>query len=382
MRTIQSRPRRAHFVLMDGAEIAGGLYLNDGQALAPYLGSRKGGWVNIINATWLTNEKVVGHAVMQASQILMAWSPGSEIEIAGPIAGSTARDVEIALVNGKELRGVLHLAERQRMSDFLFNCGLFLPVMAATWTPEGTTIGDVALNAEAVRLVRDAKVFGTSSLAPAAAAERSTPAGGMTAPLAARTPTGTMTIPPAARMPTGSMTIPPGARTPSGPQTPVGGTSTVGGSSGARRQPRLSGHWLVQLATRAALEKPEAKELEGDLSVQRVWRALAEHNDMADGELAAHVASSFHLPLANLDKAEPAALAIVPVNIARALGVLPLRVENRQLILAVSDPSETEIIRQIVPLTKLRLDYEIATPRDIQGAIDWFYSPGAPKPGG
>ncbi|MFI5312008.1 MAG: hypothetical protein ACHQQ3_12285 [Gemmatimonadales bacterium] len=363
VRTVQSRPRPAHFVLMDGVEIAGGLYLNDGQVLAPYLGSRKGGWVNVVNAKWLKEDRVLGHAVLQANQILMAWSPGGEIPVAGPIAGSAPREVEVLLVDGSQWRGVLHLGDRQRMSDFLFNCGQFLPLLEAKRAPEGGVVGDVALNSAEVRLVRDTKVFTPSALSSAVAEDRgTTPAGTTTVTrLGLRTPTGTQT--------------PPGARTPSGPQTPVGGTSTV------RRQPRLSGHWLVQLATKSALEKPDAKAVEGDLSVQSVWRALAEKNDMADGELAAHVAASFHLPIANLDAASPEALAIVPEAVARALGVLPLRVENRQLFLAVSDPSETEIIRQIVPLTRLRLEYEIATPRDIQGAIAWFYAPGAQKPG-
>lgn len=354
LRTVQSRPRRAHFVLLDGVELDGGLYLNDGQSLAPYLGSRKGGWVNVVSAKWVNDDGVLGHAVIQTSQILMAWSPGSEIAIAGPIAGSAPREVEIALRNGARLHGVLHLGERQRMSDFLYNCGAFLPVLEAKRVPEDTGIGDVALNSAEVRLVRDTKVFTPSAAAAAAAAAESV------TPAAGTTPTaGTATI---ARPGT------PPARTPAGPQTTIGGAST------ARRQPRLSGHWLVQLATKSALAKPDAKSVEGDLSVQSVWRALAEKNDMADGELAAHVAASFHLPIANLDKASPEALKIVPEKVARALGVLPLRVEHGQLILAVSDPSETEIVRQIIPLTRLRLDYEIATPRDIQGAIDWFYS--------
>ena len=343
VRTIQSRPRRAHFVLVDGAEIEGGLYLNDGQALAPYLGSRKGGWVNVVGAKRANEDAPLGHTVLQANQILMAWSPGAEIAMAGPIAGSAPREVEIEIADGTRFHGVLHLGERQRMSDFLFTCGAFVPVLEATRTKSGEKIGDFALNGSVVRLVQDVKAFAPSILAPAAA-ERGTPPGG------------TITAPR------------PTIRTPGGGQTPVGGTSTV------RRQPRLSGHWLVQLATRSSLAKPDAQTVAGDLSVQSVWRALAERNDMADGELAAHVASAFHLPLANLDSASSEALAIVPEVVARGLGVLPLRVENKQLVLAVSDPSENEIVRQIGALTRLRLDYEIATPRDISGAIAWFYS--------
>ena len=69
----------------------GGLYLNDGQALAPYLGSRKGGWVNVVGAKRVKDDAPLGHAVIQANQILMAWSPGAEIAMAGPIAGSNTR---------------------------------------------------------------------------------------------------------------------------------------------------------------------------------------------------------------------------------------------------------------------------------------------------
>ncbi len=350
-RTIQSRPRRAHFLLLDGAEIEGGLYLNDGQALAPYLGSRKGGWVNVVGAKRVKDDAPLGHTVLQANQILMAWSPGAEIAMAGPIAGSTPREVEIEIADGTRFHGVLHLGERQRMSDFLFTCGAFVPVLEATKTKSGEVIGDLALNGLVVRLVQDVKPFAANPAAAAAVEARGTP-------------------------PAGNITAPrPTVRTPGAPQTPIGGTSTV------RRQPRLSGHWLVQLATRSSLSKPDAQTVHGDLSVQSVWRALAETNDMADGELAAHVASAFHLPVANLDSASPEALGIVPERVARALGVLPLRVENKQLVLAVSDPSENEIVRQIGGLTRLRLDYEIATPRDIEGAIAWFYSTAGPTRG-
>src|ERR1039457_6609441 len=94
---IQSRPRRARIVLRDGEIVDGGIFLNEGQALAPYLGSRKGGWVNIINAKWEAEDETHSHAVLQADHILMATSIDGDIPVYGSTAGAAMRDVDMTL---------------------------------------------------------------------------------------------------------------------------------------------------------------------------------------------------------------------------------------------------------------------------------------------
>src|SRR5208282_5368031 len=166
--TVQSRPRRTRIVLRDGAVVEGAIFLNEGQALAPYLGSRKGGWVNIVHATWLAENETHNHAVLQADHILLAISLDGDIPVFGSTAGAAIRDVDITLEDSSHVRGTLHLADKQRLSDYLHSCGKFLPVLGATRAPANESLGDCAVNCLSIRVIRDAKVFepGSMELAP------------------------------------------------------------------------------------------------------------------------------------------------------------------------------------------------------------------------
>ncbi|HVT38285.1 MAG TPA: hypothetical protein VHE78_04550 [Gemmatimonadaceae bacterium] len=374
-----SRARRAKLILRDGIVVEGGFFLNEGQALAPYLASRKGGWVNIVDAKWAPERETHNHAVLQVDQILIALSSDGEIPVHWPTAGASPRHVDIGLDDGTRVRGSLHLGERQRLSDYLFSCGKFLPVLGARRMPSGEQLGDIALNALNVKVVRGARLNAPDGTLA-----------GQVAPLdpGGPRPTGAFQAINDDMVPrdSGVIEVITEGRTPDRrkrrftPQRPApvrvpeDRPANLNTNQAALAK-RLSKHWLVRLGTQAQLLPPDPRELTDDLSLEHVWHALARRNDMADAELAVHVAWVFMLPVASLEDVESSALQIVPEKVARKLGVLPLRIEGKFLDLAVSDPTSMEIEQQLGFVSKLALRLSIATPTDIRGALDWHYGP-------
>jgi hypothetical protein len=374
---LASKPRRAHILLRDGASIEGGFYLNDGQALAPYLASRKGGWVNIVAAQWADEKEVHNHAVLQADQILLASSRDGDIPVHNPTTGATPREVDIGLDDATRITGALHLGTKQRLSDYLSGCGKFMPVFGAKRLPSGEELGDIALNALCVKVIRSAN-------APAAGSGSGLEPAGLR--LTGQMPAMNYDVVPRE---SGEIEVFTEGRSPdrrkglTSPRWEVAidlpeHTPLKLTSEQAKVVEWLSRHWLVQIGAQAQLDPPDIRDLTATPSLEDVWRALARRNDMSEEELAVHVAWVFMLPVANLgEEITPEALQLVPAPIARKLGVLPLRIDGEFLDVAVSDPSSTEIDQQLSRLTKYTLRRAVATPSDMRVALDRYYGPSA-----
>ncbi len=414
-RPVQSRPRRVQITLRDGDVVEGGIFLTTGQALAPYLGSRKSGWVNIVNATWRREGELHNHAVLQADHIVLASSPDRDTPVQFATPGSVARRVDLSFDDGSRIRGSLHLAERQRLSDYLAGCGNFLPLLDATRVPGGEVMGDIAVNSGCVKAVRDAKVFAPDAADPAAASEPwgGLRRGGPTPPLnrdVVHRPSGSIEVVTPGRVPdyraaaataarAAALTPAPLQAVPASVPAPVSTPSVAAAAIPAApaepeslpltpaeqaRTTALAAHWLMRLASDAQLQLPGVRELTAAPTLDELWSRIASANDMAEGELAIHVADAYQLEVANLDEATPEAMRQVPQKLARKLGILPLKVDGRYLTIAVSEPRSFEVEQQLGFVCKLTLRELVATPADIGGAIEWHYammpSKPAPKP--
>lgn len=106
---------------------------------------------------------------------------------------------------------------------------------------------------------------------------------------------------------------------------------------------------------------------------------------------AALVAQRHRLRLADLAAADPAALTMLPEHVARRHGALPLRVDSGTLTVAVADPANTEMLREVADLAGRSLALEIAALEEITAAIESAYgraqlrrprTPGAPAASG
>jgi len=379
---VQSRPRRVHIILRDGDVVDGGLFLTDGQALAPYLGSRKNGWVNIVNAVWQREGEVHRHAVLQTDHVVLALATDRDYPVQPATQVGVPRAVDILLEDGTRMQGSLFLAQRQRLSDFLSTCGSFLPLLDARRVHDDDELGDIAMNAGCVKAVRDAKVFGaggsttetgewrSARLTPEASVNQSQPLNREMV----RRKTGDVEVitpgrPNDRRVGEVPMHTPPSTSSQRAPQAPTGAPTTAD----RQREEALSKHWLVRLAADANLAGPDIRSLPAAPSLTDIWQAVAAANEVAEGELAVIVASTHQLELADLNVVSPEAIAIVPEKIAKRLGVLPLTLQDGFFTVAVSEPDSFEIEQQLRFLTKHRLRRQVATPADITGAIDWYY---------
>lgn len=383
---MQSRPRRVQLTLRNADVVEGGVFLSDGQALAPYLGSRKNGWVNVVSAVWRSEGELHHHAVLQTDHIVMATALDVDCPVQLPLQGAVPRDVDIMLHDGSRFRGSLHLGEQQRLSDYLAGCGRFLPLLGVTRVADAEAIGDLALNAGCVKAVRDARVFdpGTRPSAEEARASWGGYRRGSTSLGAthAFTPVAghVVEVVTPGRVPD-RRSVPHFVPTPLDTEaivsrpTPAMGSTPVpaGGKTGGRRTPAPGIHWLLRLAEETELALPDAPALAACPDLAALWAAIADCNDMAEAELAVYVAAAHRLELATLDEATPEALRRVPPKLARRLGVLPLSVDGRYLTIAVSEPASHDVEQQIGFVTRLHLREVIATPSDIAGAIEWHY---------
>ncbi len=374
-RPSSARPRRVHLVLRDGVVLDGRVYLNEGQSLALYLGSRKGGWVNLVDVVWALDGERAEHLVLQVDHLALAASIDGDIPAVIGSGAAVQRWVQIGLENGARLQGCLFLADRQRLSDYLHTVGRFLPVTATHRLADGAALGDVAINCASIKLVRDIAVPAACETPPPAEAD---------APYAVflvddmpvthevvRSEATSLTLITPGRLPDRragesrpfQRGTPPAIEADLAPLTPAQ-------ELGLERTAR---HWLGMLAARRGLAPPEGRLLSARPSTSEVWRAVCAANDMAEEELAVLIGAEYKRPVAVLEDIDAGAVAQIPGKIARRLRALPVRLLGGALRVATADPMSGDLAQQLRFVTKLRVEIEVASPAALALAIEWWY---------
>ena len=160
---ITSRPRaqeskRIHVVLRDSSLLEGSIYIAEDMSLVAFLGSRKGGYMNMVDARRPKLQEAPGHLIVQTDLVVLVSAPDGNVQVVGAAgAGAGEREVEIHLIGGKALKGVMYVAPMQRMSDYLHHCGKFAGLARAVFTNDNAEIGDVAINTSAIAMIREAR---------------------------------------------------------------------------------------------------------------------------------------------------------------------------------------------------------------------------------
>ncbi len=150
--------KRIHVVMRDGSLLEGSIYIAEDMSLVAFLGSRKGGYMNMVDARRPKLQEAPGHLIVQTDLAVIVSAPDANVTVVGQAsAGAGEREVEIYLVGGKALRGVLFVAPLQRMSDYLHHSGKFVGLARAVFTADNAEIGDVAINTSAIAMIREAK---------------------------------------------------------------------------------------------------------------------------------------------------------------------------------------------------------------------------------
>ena len=131
----------------------------------------------------------------------------------------------------------------------------------------------------------------------------------------------------------------------------------------------VPGHWLVDVVTRQDLAPPAALQFSPGDDLVTCWAAAARASGISQDELAIHVAAHFGLEAASLASAEPHTLRLLPERVMRRHHMFPLRESERELVVAVADPTDLSIVEDVASSSDRRPVLEIAPPVAILEAI-------------
>ncbi len=134
-------------------------------------------------------------------------------------------------------------------------------------------------------------------------------------------------------------------------------------------------HWLAGVVRRAGLPNGEHLAIAVQTSVAEAWAEACRACPVTEEELAKRVAAHFRLRVASLEQAELRALKLVPEAVARRYGILPLRENDRQLVVATSNPVDIEAEQALGFASARTPVFEVAPPTALREAIDTRYSP-------
>jgi len=144
-------------------------------------------------------------------------------------------------------------------------------------------------------------------------------------------------------------------------------TPTSGGDASA--------HWMVRVARKAGLLADTRLDVPHDAASEDAWRTVARASGLSESDLSGVVAEFFRMTLADFSAADPDAFLMVPEEFARKHLIFPLSGSERQLVVATADPTDIEAERVIGFTSGRQAVFQVASPREIQNALDERFSP-------
>ncbi len=133
-------------------------------------------------------------------------------------------------------------------------------------------------------------------------------------------------------------------------------------------------HWLVNAAVRAGLPGAKTANIPPSAPLSVAWEQLARELRIPEASLAAAVAPTLRVGLADFERAEAKASRLVPEKVARKHGVFALRESDRELTVASSDPQDYEAERDLGFASGRRIVFELAAPSMITNQLTGSYS--------
>ena len=135
-------------------------------------------------------------------------------------------------------------------------------------------------------------------------------------------------------------------------------------------------HWLTRAAARAGIQGADAITLPPETSIVDAWEIVSRTLGLAQQDLALRIAPMFGMELAEVEDADPMARLALPEQMARRFQVLPLRADDRLLVVASSDPANLELEQSLSFATGRRVQLQLATPATIEEAFLTGYGEG------
>lgn len=150
-------PRRLRIVLRDHSLLESRIHIASGQFLITFLAGRKR-YISLTNSVWIATEEPVDYMLLKVDRILWVSSPDGQIPLMNVLGAMAPKQVEISIEGGLVIRAGLALGARQRLSDYLATANEFIPLTAALALPREAQLGDIALNQNAIRSIREIRV--------------------------------------------------------------------------------------------------------------------------------------------------------------------------------------------------------------------------------
>jgi len=136
-------------------------------------------------------------------------------------------------------------------------------------------------------------------------------------------------------------------------------------------------HWLQNTLQRAGVAGADQLRIAPGTPLPEAWADVERALVLSESDVAQHVASRFHLRLADLGEASPAVVKLVPETVVRKHRLLPLREDDREIVVATADPTDLEAEQAIAFASGRQVLFEIAPPSVIDAHIERRYAPGA-----
>ncbi|HVA56378.1 MAG: ATPase, T2SS/T4P/T4SS family [Gemmatimonadaceae bacterium] len=133
-------------------------------------------------------------------------------------------------------------------------------------------------------------------------------------------------------------------------------------------------HWLEGAVARAGLAGASSLSIPGDVENIEAWDIASRTLGLSPTDLASRIASQFGLRVAEFERTDPGALALLPERLARRYHVFPLRENERHIYVATADPSDIEVEHAIGFASGRRPIFELAPPTLIEDALLSGYS--------
>ena len=134
-------------------------------------------------------------------------------------------------------------------------------------------------------------------------------------------------------------------------------------------------HWIVDLVRRSGLANGELLAIDTQATSGTAWAEVCRVCHVTEKQLAERVAAHFKLRVANLELAEPRVLKLVPESVARRYGIIPLRENDRQLVVATASPGDIAVEQALAFASSRTPIFEVAPPAALLAALDAIYSP-------
>lgn len=157
--TTRPDPRRLRIILRDHAVLEARVHIASGQYLISFLAGRKR-YISLTKCVWLATDEPVDYMLLKVDRILWVNAPDDGIPLMNVLGTNAPRNVEISVEGGMQIRATLSLGTRQRLSDYLASAPDFIPLLRAQVLPRGADLGDIALNQDAVRSIREVRDTG------------------------------------------------------------------------------------------------------------------------------------------------------------------------------------------------------------------------------